>query len=216
MSRASLPRRLVLAAPVAAAMPAYAQAQGGEYPSRAITVVVGFPPGRPGRPRGAARRLGARARPPPARGRAEPGGRRGRHRLGLRRPRGPRWLHAADGALLAGGDPGVGKALRPAGALYRGPVRADRAGQRRPHHARGSRQCALAIHRRFRARREGAAPRYPLRLLRRLRHAARRHGDVRDRRRHPPAARALPGRRPGASPRCSRATSRRWPRPPAR
>ncbi|TCH99659.1 tripartite tricarboxylate transporter substrate binding protein [Roseococcus sp. SYP-B2431] len=40
MSRASLPRRLVLAAPFAA-LPARAQ----DFPSRAVTVVVGFPPG---------------------------------------------------------------------------------------------------------------------------------------------------------------------------
>lgn len=41
MSAASLPRRLLLAAPFAASLPAQAQ----EFPSRAITTIVGFPPG---------------------------------------------------------------------------------------------------------------------------------------------------------------------------
>lgn len=41
MSRASLPRRLALAAPFAAALPASAQ----DFPSRAVTIIVGFPPG---------------------------------------------------------------------------------------------------------------------------------------------------------------------------
>ncbi|MDB5416080.1 MAG: hypothetical protein JWR10_4415, partial [Rubritepida sp.] len=41
MNAASLPRRLLLAAPFAASLPARAQ----DFPSRAITIVVGFPPG---------------------------------------------------------------------------------------------------------------------------------------------------------------------------
>jgi len=43
MTAASLPRRLALATPLAASLSARAQAQ--EFPSRAITMVVGFPPG---------------------------------------------------------------------------------------------------------------------------------------------------------------------------
>ena len=45
MTRASLPRRLLLAAPLAAPALGSAQAQGTDYPSRPVTVVVGFPPG---------------------------------------------------------------------------------------------------------------------------------------------------------------------------
>jgi len=41
MSRASLPRRLLLAAPLGAPLAARAQ----DFPSRAVTLVVGFPPG---------------------------------------------------------------------------------------------------------------------------------------------------------------------------
>lgn len=40
MSGASLPRRLLLAAPLAASLPARAQ----DFPSRALTIIVGFPP----------------------------------------------------------------------------------------------------------------------------------------------------------------------------
>ena len=166
------------------------------FPTRAITMIVPFPPGR--------RRRHHRApdgrsdgKNPQAAGRADqPSRRRRRGRQRGGRQREARRLHDPDGALEHFGDPRGRPALRSQACVLARPVRADRADHGGPDHTRRAPLAAREVAegaRRARALEAGRAFVLDLRHLRRAAHA---DGDVPARGEAENAPRADDRRRP--------------------
>ncbi len=154
------------------------------YPTRPVSMVVAFPPGGARRQHGAAGGGGARAHPEAAGGRGEQGRRGGRRGLPDRGEQQAGRLYGADGARQRVRAARGRQALRAPGDVHARSVHGHRAHQCRPVDAGGPRGHAVEDAEGLRRRRQEAAGRDRVQLVRPLRHGACADGDAHARVRH--------------------------------